>query len=183
MLIKRLVAIFMDLLEVSVFAIAIFLIVYLVLLQPHKIKGASMEPNYHDGQILLTDKISYRFKDPKRGDVIIFKSPTNSEEFIKRIIGLPGEKIEIKNGLVIINGQILNEPYLPDQTNTFAGIFFQNKESVLVPDGKYFVLGDNRINSADSRVFGFIKRKDITGKAWIIYWPINQMRVIKDITY
>src|SRR3990172_9585517 len=112
MLARRLGAFFLDIIEVVVFAIAIFLFLYLLVLQPHKIKGASMEPNFHNGEYLLTDKVSYRFGEPERGDVIVFEAPPDeSEEFIKRIIALPGEKMSIRDGRVFINGQRLNEAY------------------------------------------------------------------------
>src|SRR3989337_2111652 len=92
-----------DIIETVVIAAAIFVVVYLFLLQPHQVKGASMEPNFHDGEYILTDKISYRFGDPKRGDIVIFKAPTNPNvDFIKRIVALPGEKLEIKNNKIII---------------------------------------------------------------------------------
>jgi signal peptidase I len=98
-MLNKLSAFFLDILEVVVFAIAIFLFLYLLVLQPHKIKGQSMEPNFQDGEFLLTDKVTYRFSEPKRGDVIVFEAPgTNNEEFIKRIMGLPGESISINNG-------------------------------------------------------------------------------------
>src|SRR3989344_7510790 len=106
---RRLGAFFLDILEVVVFAVAIFLFLYLLVLQPHKIKGQSMEPNFADGEYLLTDKVTYRFSEPKRGDVVVFEAPgTNNEEFIKRIIGLPGEQISLKDGKVAINNQVLS---------------------------------------------------------------------------
>ena len=108
MLLKRLWAFFLDIVEVVVFAIAIFLFVYLLILQPHKIKGASMEPNYHSGEYLLTEKVSYRFNEPERGDIVVFEAPTkNSEEFIKRIVGLPGESISIVDSTFFVNGKKL----------------------------------------------------------------------------
>src|SRR4030066_1102508 len=107
-----------DIVETVVVAAAIFVVVYLFLLQPHQVKGASMKPNFHDGEYILTDKISYRFGNPNRGDVIIFKSPTDPDvDFIKRIVGLPGEKIKISDGKIVItndqnkNGFTLTEPY------------------------------------------------------------------------
>src|SRR4030066_2294121 len=107
-----------DIIETVVVAAAIFVVVYLFLLQPHQVKGASMEPNFHDGEYILTDKISYRFSEPRRGDVVIFKAPTNPDvDFIKRIVALPGEKLEIKNNKIIIfndenpKGFTLSEPY------------------------------------------------------------------------
>src|SRR4030065_809809 len=107
-----------DVIETVVVAAAIFVVVYLFLLQPHQVKGASMEPSFHDGEYILTDKISYRFSEPRRGDVVIFKAPTNPDvDFIKRIIALPGEKVEINNSRITIynsehpNGFTLSEPY------------------------------------------------------------------------
>lgn len=97
MLFQRLGSFFLDILQVVVFAVSIFLFVYLLILQPHKIKGASMEPNFHDGEFLLTDKLSYRFGNPGRGDVVVFKAPPDDhDEFIKRIIGLPGDLVMVK---------------------------------------------------------------------------------------
>src|SRR3989337_4276940 len=108
MFIKRLGAFFLDVLEVIVFAVAIFLFLYLLVLQPHKIKGASMEPNFPNGEYLLTDKVTYRLREPLRGDVIVFEAPgTNGEEFIKRIIGLPGEKVKVEGGSEFIKGKKL----------------------------------------------------------------------------
>src|SRR3989337_4243279 len=99
MVARRLGAFFLDIIEVVVFAIAIFLFLYLLVLQPHKIKGASMEPNFPNGEYLLTDKVTYRFREPERGDVIVFEAPgTNGEEFIQRILGLPGDKVSLREG-------------------------------------------------------------------------------------
>ena len=105
-------SVIVDIIETVVVAAAIFVVVYLFLLQPHQVKGASMETNFHDGEYILTDKISYRFGEPKRGDVIVFKSPTNQDvDFIKRIIALPGEKIEIKNRNIMKNTVKAREGY------------------------------------------------------------------------
>src|SRR4030067_915458 len=145
MLLKRLGIFFLDILEVIVSAIAIFLFVYLLLVQPHKIKGASMEPNVHNGEFLLTDKLSYRLHEPKRGDVIVFEAPdANGEEFIKRIIGLPGEKISINDGFYYINGQRLSETYIPQTIKTFPNLFLKTGQELYIPQNSYFVSGDNR---------------------------------------
>lgn len=171
MLFKRLGAFFLDIIEVVVFAVAIFLFVYLLIMQPHKIKGASMHPNFPDGEYLLTDKVSYRFGEPNRGDVIVFKAPTgNDEEFIKRIIALPGDQVSIKNSRISINGTPLEETYIAGNVVTSGGGFLEEGATVSVPQGEYFVLGDNRTHSSDSRAWGFIEKKKITGRAWIVYW-------------
>ncbi len=184
MFLKKLSTFLLDITEVIVFSIAIFLLVYLLLLQPHKIKGFSMEPNFSNGEYLLTEKVSYRFKNPKRGDVVVFKAPNSeNEEFIKRIIGLPGEKVSIKQGKVYINGRQLKESYLPKETITLGMSFLKENEEKNIPEGYFFVLGDNRNHSSDSRVWGLINKKAITGRAWIVYWPPQKIRIVKDVNY
>ena len=181
-MLSRIGAFILDIIQVIVFAVAIFLFIYLLVLQPHKIKGSSMEPNFHDGEFLLTDKISYRFGIPKRGDVIVFKAPPDfKEEFIKRIIGLPGDEVYVKEGYYYINNQKLNESYIDAYTN--AGAFASEGKSITVPNGQYFVSGDNRGHSFDSRAFGTISRDKITGRAWVLYWPVSEAGVIKKATY
>lgn len=179
MLIKKLGSFLIEILQVIVFAISIFLFIYLLIMQPHKINGSSMEPNFHDGEYLLTDKVSYRFGDPQRGEVIVFKAPPDfTEEFIKRIIGLPGDKIMIKDGKTYLNGQEINEFYLPDYFITQAGKVVTEGTEYTVPEGTYLVFGDNRNHSYDSRNFGPISRDKIVGRAWFIYWPPTNMGII-----
>lgn len=181
---KRLGAFFLDIVEVVVFAIAIFLFLYLLVLQPHKIKGASMEPNFPNGEYLLTDKVTYRFREPQRGDVIVFAAPPNeSEEFIKRIIATPGEKISVVDGKIFINSKLLIEPYLASGIRTESGAFFSDKGEVEVPQDRYVVFGDNRPFSSDSRSWGFITKKEITGRAWVIYWPLSKAGIVKETVY
>jgi signal peptidase I len=175
MLLKRIGVFFLDIIQVVVFAGAIFLFVYLLILQPHKIKGNSMQPNFPNGEYLLTDKVTYRFHEPERGDVVVFKAPSqNGEEFIKRIIGLPGERVSIKNGKVYIDGKLLDESeYLSPSVYTSGGFFLKENQESTVPSGQYFVMGDNREYSSDSRNFGPIGKEKITGRAWFVYWPLN----------
>jgi signal peptidase I len=181
---KRLGAFFLDMLEVVVFAVAIFLFLYLLVVQPHKIKGASMEPNYPDGEFLLTDKLTYRFGEPKRGDVIVFKAPVEAgDEYIKRIIGLPGDTVSVKNNNVFVNGNQLDEAYLASTLPTSGGYFLTEGASVTVPQGSYFVMGDNRPYSSDSRSWGFVTKDKITGRAWFIYWPPQKAGFIKETKY
>lgn len=183
-MLRRLATFFLDLLQTVVFAVSIFLFIYLLVLQPHKIKGASMEPNFPDGEFLLTDKVTYRLNEPKRGDVIVFKAPpTFEDEFIKRIIGLPGERVSIKNGRVVINGTILDELYLDEQLITSAGTFLSEGKEILVPQDKYLVFGDNRPYSYDSRALGFIDSDKITGRAWLIYWPPEKAGLVEEAVY
>ncbi len=143
-----------------------------------------MEPSFFDKEYILTDKISYRFREPKRGEVIIFRAPKNQElDYIKRIIGLPGEKIKINTEGIFVNGQKLEESYLGESGITFSGPFLQLGQDLLVPQGEYFVLGDNRTHSSDSREWGTVSRPDIIGHAWMIYWPPKRFGIIKEIAY
>lgn len=181
---RKLGSFFIELVQVVVFAVSIFLFVYLLVLQPHKIKGESMEPNFHNGEYLLTDKVSYRIGDPKRGDVIVFKAPpSHKDEFIKRILGLPGDTVKVENGTLYINGHEVHESYLPSDFKTRSKSFAQEGKELVVPDNSYFVMGDNRDRSLDSRDLGFIERKYITGRAWIMYWPLSRAGVVHAPTY
>lgn len=124
-----------------------------------------MTPNFEDGELILTEKVSYRFSAPKRGDVIVFKAPgANKLDYIKRIIGLPGEHLVIDDGSIYINEKRLSESYETQVT--------QSEVNIVVGENQYFVLGDNRSASSDSRVFGPIDRSSIEGRAWVVYWPI-----------
>ncbi len=162
---------FKEIFQTALISLAIFLFVYIFLVQPHRVKGESMSPNFEDGELLLTEKVSYRFSDPKRGDIVVFQAPVGMDvDFIKRIVGLPGETVEIKNGAVFINGDKLDEPYMKVQV--------QGDEEVKLDGEQYFVMGDNRGASSDSRVFGPIKRGSLRGRVWFVYWPI-----LKDVKY
>ena len=183
-MLRRLGAFFLDILEVIVFAIAIFLFIYLLVLQPHKIKGDSMQPNFPDGEYLLTDKVSYRFGEPERGDVVVFEPPgSDGEEYIKRIIGLPGEEVSVRGGKVYIDGAMLSESYISETLRTSGGGFLNDNTTTIVPSDRYFVLGDNRIASSDSRMWGFVEKDKITGRAWIIYWPPPDVGLVDEVTY
>lgn len=170
-MLKRLGVFFLDILEVVVLAVGIFLIVYLLILRPHKIKGTSMSPNFPDGEYLLTEKVNYYLHDPKRGDVVVFKPPVSDDEYIKRVIGLPGETVSVKNGHIYLNGQLLKEDYIADTVITDAGAFLEEGQEYKVPNNMYFVVGDNRPHSSDSRAWGPVTKSSMTGRAWVIYWP------------
>lgn len=160
------------------------MVVYFFLMQPHQVRGNSMFPNFKDGEYLLTDKISYRLSNPKRGDVIVFEAPPNKrEDFIKRIIGLPGEKVSIREGKVLVGSRELAESYLPSSFSTQPGTFLEEGRTIELKSNEYFVSGDNRNYSSDSRMWGPIKRDSIIGRAFFVYWPPQQMGVIPSITY
>lgn len=178
-----------DTIQSIALALGIFAIVYFLLLQPHEVRGRSMEPNFQDSEYLLTDKLSYKFGTPKRGDVIVFKAPpTRQEEFIKRIVATPGDTISIKEGKVFIstkniNNKRLEEYYLGQNSPTFGGPIFSEGEKNTLGKEEYFVLGDNRTHSQDSRYFGVIRKADIIGKAWLIYWPPSKAGFVERIIY
>lgn len=164
----------MDTFEVIVFAVGIFFFVYLLIMRPHKIDGQSMMPNFPDSEYLLTEKVSYYFRNPERGDVVVFTPPvTNLDEYIKRVVALPGETIMIKGGKVFIDNKLLVEPYIDESVYTGAGDFLQEGQEYQIPEGQYFVMGDNRPNSSDSRYWGPITKKAMSGRAWVIYWPMK----------
>lgn len=182
--VKKLINFFFDFLETIVVALSIFVVIYLFIVQPHEVKGNSMEPNFHNNEYILTDKLSFRFTDPKRGDVVIFKAPINPEvDYIKRVIGLPGEKIEIRDGKVFVNGRELPENYLTDKTYIFPGSSFKEGVEVKLAEDEYFVMGDNRSHSSDSREFGPISKKLIIGKAFLRYWPIKEIGRLSEFNY
>ena len=181
---KRLGAFFLDVLEVIVFAVGIFFFIYLLIMRPHKISGQSMMPNFQDAEFLLTEKVTYYTRNPERGDVVVFMPPiSTTDEFIKRVIGLPGEQIMIKNGHIYINDKLLNESYIDDNVITTGGPKLEEGQEFTVPNGQYFVMGDNRPNSSDSRYWGSITKKVMTGRAWISYWPINTSGVVQKPSY
>lgn len=163
-----------DIIETVIIAIVIFFILNLFIIQPHRIKGASMEPNFHDGELILTQKISYLFGRPEFGDVVVFKAPKAPKfDFIKRIVGMPGDKMLLSEGRVYINDKEVDLKRFTDKPalTLKQGYVVEGKEFV-VPDGEYFVLGDNRDHSSDSRDWGTVKEDEITGKAWVVYWPV-----------
>ncbi len=131
-----------------------------------------MEPNLHSGQYILVDKLSYLIGNPQRGDVVVMRFPLDPRrDFVKRIIALPGEAVEVRNGTVFINGEALKEPYI----KITASYRYERK---VVPENDYFVLGDNRNNSHDSHIWDWLPREYLIGKAWLSYWPTQYAGVI-----
>ncbi len=179
----------MDLTETLVVGLSLFLVVYLFLMQPHQVNGQSMVPTFQSGEYVLTDKVSYRVGEPDRGDVIVFHAPEAANcpvgtgcDFIKRIVGLPGESIEVKDDNIFVNGEALTETYIPDNFETSPGAFTRNREVTLGPN-EYFVVGDNRPYSSDSRAWGPISRPDIVGRAFFRYWPMDKVGIIEHTRY
>ncbi len=164
-----------EIIETALLTAVIFLVVN-TLTGRFRIEGSSMEPNLHDGEYVIIDRISYVLHQPERGDVIVFIPPNNDKDYIKRVIGLPGDTVEVRDGQVIVNGQTLNEPYLASPTNYAYG-------PATIQAGHYFVLGDNRNNSSDSHSWGTIETKAIIGRAWFVYWPPSNWGAVPHYTY
>lgn len=180
-IVKKIIDFVMDILETVVFVGSLFIVLYLFVAAPNQVKGASMDPTFHNGEYILTSKISYKLGQPKRGDVVVFASLKNPDiDFIKRIIGLPGDHIRIKDSEVYVNGKLLNEEYISAKTTVFEGGFIQNSEEVIVPPGELFVMGDNRPRSSDSREFGFVPIQNIIGKVFYRYFPTDKVGPIKN---
>lgn len=170
--------------ETLVVFLAIGMIIYFFIAQPHKVSGSSMDPTFHSGDYIITNKIGYRINNPQRGQVIVFANPRDtSQDFIKRIIGLPGESVKVANGHVYINEKLLNEPYLAKGITTNPGQFLQEGVDVLVPEGNYIAMGDNRPASSDSRDWGFLTKGEIIGQVTLRYWPVTSAGVIIPASY
>jgi len=174
-----------EIVEVAVIAIVSVLIIRNFLVQPFLVNGASMEPNFHNSDYLLVDEISYRFREPQRGEVVVFRYPGDERYYyIKRVIGLPGEEVEIKDGKVAIfnqdnpDGFILDESYLSESAITSG-----KGEKVKIGEGKYFVMGDNRGFSFDSRSWGLLDRKEIVGITRLRLWPFNKVMAFEKPVY
>ena len=181
-ILRKIYFFFLDTMQTILLAASIFLVIYIFLFRPFQVSGESMFPTFKNKEYILTNLITLRFSNSKKGDVIVFKAPTDSEkDFIKRIIGIAGDSVLLKEGFVYVNGKKLDEHgYLGNDVRTYGGGFLQEDDPVIVPDGEYFVMGDNRPFSSDSREWGFLKQKDIIGKSFFVYWPINKMRLVKN---
>jgi signal peptidase I len=165
--------------EVFVVSASIFVVVYLFLMQPHQVKGSSMFPTFKDGEYVLTDKVTFRTRAPKYGDVIVFKAPVNENfDFIKRVIAVPGDRVSVEAGKVSVNGTQLNEFYLPPEYTTAQGQFLHEGVEYVVPEGYVFAMGDNRDHSSDSRDWGPVPDENIVGKAFFRYWPADKVGLI-----
>ncbi|PIQ89861.1 MAG: signal peptidase I [Candidatus Omnitrophica bacterium CG11_big_fil_rev_8_21_14_0_20_42_13] len=178
--------------DAGIFALVLFLIIRAFVVQAFKIPTGSMRPTLKEGDMLLVSKFWYGAKipftgfslpavsEPKRGDVIVFLYPVDKKrDFIKRLIGLGGETIEIKDGKIYVNGRVVDDPRITSRFYYNRGPYGSEGEKIQVPEDSYFVLGDNSGSSHDSRFWGFVPKKYLIGNAFVIYWPPNRLRLIK----
>jgi signal peptidase I len=185
---RKLYAFLIDGVETLLIAAAIFLVIYAFLFRPFNVSGESMFPNFHNGEYVITNLIGFEdikvyhasFGTLTLGDVVVFVAPPDpTKDFIKRVIGVPGDKISIKTGVVYLNDKLLDESaYLDSSVKTEQGAFLSEGETVTVPANEYFVLGDNRPESADSRTWGFVPKDNVVGKSLFVYWPLDRMRLV-----
>jgi signal peptidase I len=180
-ILKAIIVFVMEILETIVFVGSIFIVVYLFIIQPNQIKGSSMFPTFQNGNYIFTSKVTYKLRQPIRGDVVVFHAPTIPDlEYIKRVFGLPGDTILIQDKQVLVNGNAINEPYIADFTTVGLAGFAQEGVPIVVPEGYYFVMGDNRPRSSDSREFGPISYQSIIGQVIFRYFPFNEMGDVKN---
>ena len=176
-----------EMTKITCISLVIILPIRYFLIQPFYVKGASMEPNFYDHEYLIIDEITYRFNEPKRGDIIVFKYPKDPRQFfIKRVIGLPGETVKIKDGLIFItsvDGQenVLSEDYLPSDIENVLPV--SGYGEVVLNTDEYYLMGDNRDQSLDSRVFGPVKADYIIGRTWLRGWPFNRLTLFNTPEY
>jgi signal peptidase I len=180
---KKTLVFFWEIAKIVIIALLIVVPIRYFIFQPFFVKGQSMEPNFESGDYLIVDEISYRFRDPQQGEVVVFKYPNDpSQRYIKRIIGLPGEIVEIKNGQVIVfnqeGGQVLDES---DYLSSY--IFTPGNVRITLAEDEYFVLGDNRSSSADSRRWGPLSREYIVGRVLLRAWPLAALAKIEAPEY
>jgi signal peptidase I len=171
---RRLVRLLREVLETVLPAILIALLINVFVGQATRVEGQSMEPNLHTDQRLVVEKVSYRFHGPRRFDVVVLKLPSQGEELlIKRVVGLPGETVEIMGGQVYINDTPLEEPFTSGETRP------GRNEKITVPPLHVYVLGDNRSRSNDSRSFGPVPIESVVGRAWLSYWPPEEVGLVE----
>ena len=173
-----------ELIQVALIVTAIVLPIRYFLVQPFYVKGASMEPNFEDKQYLIIDEITYRLREPARGEICVFRYPDDpSQFFIKRIIGLPGETVTISGGHVTITTVGGKTETLDESAYLASSVVTAGDKSVTLGTDEYFVMGDNRPNSLDSRIFGSVPRKNIVGRVMLRGWPLSTLTWFETPTY
>lgn len=181
---KKIYFLLFDFVQTLVIAGAIFVVIYAFLFRPYQVNGHSMDPTFQNGEYVLTNLITVRVNGVHRGDVIVFVAPPEKDkDYIKRVIGLPGDRIKLDNGDVYLNGKKLDQSFLPTDVRTNGGSFLGEDSEVVVPENDYFVMGDNRPFSSDSREWGFVPKSAVIGKSLLVYWPPNRTRIIKHVSF
>ena len=180
-ILRKIYVFLIDIVQTLLLAAAVFLVIYVFLFRPFQVNGDSMFPNFTDKEYILTNIITLNFRDPHKGEVVVFKAPPDPEkDFIKRVIGTAGDKVKVENSHVFLNGNLLNESkYLKSDIATYGGSFLKEGTEVTVPVGEFFVMGDNRNYSSDSREWGFVGKKEIIGKSFFVYWPPGKVGPVK----
>jgi len=180
-LLKKIYFFTLDTLQTILLAASIFLIIYIFLFRPFQVSGESMFPTFKNKEFILTNIISMKLGDPNKGDVIVFKAPVDKDkDFIKRVMATGGDTIYLKDGFVYVNNIKVDQPYLGADVRTYGQNFMKEGVPVTVPQGKFLVMGDNRPYSSDSREWGLLDKKDIIGRSFFVYWPINKMRLVSN---
>ena len=179
-IVKEILLFIWEVSKIVIIAAVIVIPIRYFIFQPFFVKGASMEPNFSNGDYLIVDELSYHFREPKRGEVVVFKSPNKtSQMYIKRIIGLPGETVEIKDGKIIVYLTPFSDGSFLDESEYLSyNVYTPGEMRISLGDNEYFVLGDNRSYSSDSRIWGPLIREDIIGRVVFRPWPITAVAAI-----
>ncbi len=175
---KKLTSLLLDSIETITVSLSIFVLIYLFLGRPTEVLGYSMEPSLEPQQRLIVENITLRTGDLQRGDIVVLHSPTVPDtDYIKRLIGLPNDTVTIKDCKVYIDSQLLSEPYLSSDVCTRGGDKVSENSPLFIPEEQYLVMGDNREHSFDGRFFGLIPKSDISGRAFVRWWPPEQWKI------
>lgn len=163
---------------------AFLLVLYMFVIRPFQVNGMSMYPNFKDGEWVLTSLVELYFHKIRLGDVVVLRANAAHEgdhDFIKRVIGVPGDTLFLHGGKVYLNGNVLDQgSFLKSDVTTYGGAFLQEDGSAIVPSDSYFVMGDNRPYSSDSREWGFVKKEDIIGFSSVVFWPLSDLKVVRN---
>lgn len=177
----------MEWLKAIIIAVILVVLIRWLLFKPFIVDGPSMKPNFHTGERLIVNEILYDIRDPKKGEVIVFHVPSEGRDFIKRVIGVAGDTVKVVGDTVYVNGEPIDEPYIQDEIDsrhkenmTYNNKDFPNEDfpDGTVPEGHVFAMGDNRSDSTDSRMIGYVPLGDIVGRADVIFWPVKDMEWI-----
>ncbi|WP_270171901.1 signal peptidase I [Paenibacillus sp. SYP-B4298] len=179
----------MEWIKALAIAALLVLVIRTFLFSPFIVDGPSMKPNFQSGERVIVNKILYDIREPKRGEVVVFHVPQENRDFIKRVIGVPGDKVKLEGDRLYINGELVEEPYLKEaieqaranNSNYNTAENFPNAyvQSDIVPDHMILAFGDNRSNSKDSRMIGYVSMDELVGRADIIFWPLNELKFVK----